>query len=549
MSIDQYSHRAESINRSIQEINNTEELILEDITLATDPNNLFLSQPQEVTRLILDYLPPKDLSSINITCKYLNTLVEKDFEKKAKEKLGDDVATILKKNRNSWRRLVYDLESTFKPESKELEEGYFSEDVGTESDEEATKQLIESLQTYASQPDEDMLKNELEKLKERNLLPHLLNIPSDSGAILCSAAKNGLIKNAELLIEYGARDFVRANEYTDKDALGAGALYYAALHSQVETVKFLLKKGARANLRFLNKGSVFTYFIIAELIKNKQFEDDNFIECLFWILKAYLNSNQEKKYILRGLEFYLLSAIQKRFSRCAYLLYAMGARINSNYYFDFNFESEKYYWNDDVAMFKFFHERRIVDFKNKRGPNGESVLHTALSHGAENTLEYFIEIGVPKDIKNVNGETYEVSGENALRGKINYEIWSLMIGCHTAFKTAFENPNRLYSLHKKYQLDLNNHANETHLHLAAKSNKLVECGGIGILELLNCGVNPKIKNFDGKTALDVAEAYFETNGWHHEDATITEQRKEFALRNIEFLKKAINGTFVPFETL
>ncbi|GAB4167013.1 MAG: hypothetical protein Tsb0033_29050 [Winogradskyella sp.] len=504
---------------------------------ALDPKDSepFDNVPVDITKLIFSYLPPKDLRSTSLTCPLWNNLssefIEIHSEKEAKERLGEEVAEIFRENYGSWRALMNELTKKFTPSSYELIYGSYKMRYSQIEDEE-TKVKLSILKDSIRESDEKKLIEVLEYIKQINTFKYLNTFENP----LVAAIRCRQLQYVPILIEHGAKDYAYSYEYkinTSTDNInGMSALYYAASYQDIDLVKFLLDKGARSNLILEGAGKDLP--LIPTLILNSPADKEKrkkFLICLLLLLKG-LDDSERAQYIKNDS---LTEAIISRQSDVANVLYAMGAHVDID---DFDTIVKRCIITsceeNDVNMLKFIHQRSIKALKFLKDDSGATILHTAFSFGAFEALEYLKnQVGIPQDVRNNDGETYEVSGKKALKENLIFNITNqgTRANLHTP---SFWYHTNIYEICKKQGIDLNesiNNKNQTLLHLAAKSylkyDNCLHC----IKTLLDCGLKVNQRDADGNTPLDIAKRTYQNTEWYNEEY------RQIALRNIQLLEQ------------
>ncbi|GAB4231333.1 MAG: hypothetical protein Tsb0021_09760 [Chlamydiales bacterium] len=439
--------------------------------------------------------------------------------------------------------VIIDLNTPLIPDSYELQEGFCKIDYSTADDE--LKIKISRLMSYIVKDSEEGILSILENLKNNGQLKYLHSLDNP----LRLAAEYGM-KNVDLLIQYGARDYTYENSYYyfKKPVIGKSALYYAIIEGRVETVKILLKKGANPNLYLEKENKILRplVLLIIEKMDPKltKTDESNILECFLLLLKRLKNDENYNEILNES----LLWAVKYRRLDIAYLVYAMGGRINTIQPDDLNvliknsFELNKIemikflhdnsiaelstikqFFNsiqdrdkrekilyliqsDNVEMVQYLHEHSLVDFSNIRDDSSATLLHDSLSYAADKTLNYLIKIGVPQDAKNINNETYLDSGRKALTNNIFQTL--IRYTKYGVNYSSIENFNngKAFEVCERFQINLNVYENEQGknlLHIALENFSNFKIGNLN--RLLDCGIDITKRDVNGDTPLDLIQ--------------------------------------------
>lgn len=490
--------KADKVNETIKSMHNFSPPHPAEQPTETD---LISKLPNEILLLVVGYLDKKSLGNIGGTSKLLFSASKEAWEGFVKNRIGSTVADILKKNRDSWRDVMVDLNRPFEKLSNAMSTlGILDENWKDNAE-------LEIVCDHIKENDTIGLTEALCNIKKTNKL-YKLNSRCLGNSPLELTAMLGNVDHARLLIEYGAKDALSGGHYRSKDGVkGLSALFYAAENGHVEMVKFLLENGARPNLNLESDG--YNHPLISILIMKIPGESVNILECLLFLINAWKVEVGHKivcQHDDAKMAFEL--AIRNGYANVANLLFGLGIRI------------DLYEGREDIVyraiiqknleMIKFFHVRGLIDLKNLKRKSGETLLHTAFSLNANEILQYLIdEVKIPTDVVNFKKETYDVSGKKELEQNIrraiaeNIKLFGGSIHIRLApYKEPFEEC-------LKHNVDLNvpiDDKGQTILHLAAMQILHFHLNGEnGIINsLLENGANPHIEDYKGLTPLQSA---------------------------------------------
>jgi hypothetical protein len=151
---------------------------------------------------IMNYLDERSLRAVCIGSKKLLLLSEKKWQFFVEQRLGLALAAELKQSRGSWRAVMVDLNRPFAVSSNELAYLGFCDDRWGDKPE------LEAVHESLKQDDPSVLEQALIKMKNTNKC-NQLNSKYFGSTPLTEAAWDGNVKQARLLIKYGAKDALR----------------------------------------------------------------------------------------------------------------------------------------------------------------------------------------------------------------------------------------------------------------------------------------------------------------------------------------------------